>query len=40
MIKGSLDEKLPSYELLNMLQVIDSYCNRFVMYAIRKVIDS
>ena len=23
-IKGSLDEKLPSYELLKMLQVIDS----------------
>ena len=29
-IKGSLDEKLPSYELLKMLKVIDSKCNRFV----------
>ena len=28
-IKGSLDEKLPSYELLKMLKVIDSWSNRF-----------
>ena len=28
-IKGSLDEKLPSYELLKMLKVIDSQSNRF-----------
>ena len=31
-IKGSLDEKLPSYELLKMLKVIDSQSNRFVKY--------